>query len=777
MKMPYFKQVITILCLVIGCNSAPSDAGPEPHVKPLITSHDELMLTDKQKVVLQMIHQFSWSAQKIYTYNDIIALDEERYTLSHDSLDIEQFKHDDKENSLYKMVENLKNLIFDFKEAELERKALEEFRRDEQIIDILENANLFKGVNSDYKKLRGDPYTELGVMGTKLLVNIGDGISNYMLIRKKMELKLKKEKYELDKKKRQKLHESLQNFEKNLKNIIVDSLPRDKELRTTLEHIEILVDEVKKADLQSIPLGITDNEKAKDLKDFLLRNERYYRYFPMYWYYRGLCEEKLGCYIDAINAYKQYQDLDTGLIKWNRISASVAMNITRLLLNIEGEHKREIYHQLDILDNNTTIKGEDWNFPYFAGLIYLHKFNDIVQAKRELYIAQEKAHRVFLNDWEHLKKELKENDEIKIPASNPKDMKNICGNAEEILPSGNNLYLCRLALNQAKMLEAGKQLEENSQLIHDLEKLASEETTSLFEGLNYFGSTNSSIFIEQYLKELASIRISVNYEVGIDELIVTLPLKCFLLKEVYPTLHLFTFNDYTHKHESSKVKSLYDEKLVTRRRSDGFEEKKKEMVLKTKLYDRYEDRILTSHQKIKIFFDVEVDEMKEANVEYLELRIPHGDSQYISVLFDIDDIFNENIIDPYMFARAIIYDGKLYRLFGNVVATDYDDTFDKCRGGGTWWDSPQRCNGWRFQSLKWPGGNLRIVDNHNRVRLSFPKDNEEAMKIKDRLWEDICKQLENDNYWNEWLKNNPPVSISSDNHHLIIHQLFQKTRE
>ena len=39
-------------------------------------------LSPKQMITLQIIHQLSWSAQKIYTYNDKIALFEEQAALS-----------------------------------------------------------------------------------------------------------------------------------------------------------------------------------------------------------------------------------------------------------------------------------------------------------------------------------------------------------------------------------------------------------------------------------------------------------------------------------------------------------------------------------------------------------------------------------------------------------------------------------------------------------------------------------------------------------------------
>ena len=753
--------------------------------KKISGSNNELIINNEQNEVLQIIHQLSWSAQKIHTYNDVIVLDEEQHTISSDSLDLSKFKDDE---DLYKTVKELRDLIFKFQEAEIEKIALEEFRRDEQIIDIIESANIFKGINPE-KYIRdslkspkiqvSDPYSELAVIGSKLLINMGDSIANYILIRKKMELKLKKEKFELDKKKREELHKSLQDFDVNIKNAIVKKLPRDKELRTTLEHIKKLVDEVKNANLEEFSPETTEKEKKEkviELSNFFSRNQRYYNYFPMYWYYRGICEEKLGHSDEAIKAYKRYQELDISLIKWNKISASVAMNITRLLLDKNGDYKNEIYSQLEILDSNTNLDEENWNYPYFAGLVYLHKFGDFIQATRELKIAEEKSSRIFRNEWKAFQESLKNEGEIKIPAPAPNDPKNICAKTN-IIPSAHNLYLCRLALNNAKMLEAGEDLPKQNQLKEELLELANKETTSIFEGLNYFGSTNSSAFLIKYLKDLASIKVSVNYEVGTDELIVTLPLKLMLLKEVYPTLHLYSFNDNTKKFESSKVKSLIYEKEVSKRRNDGFIEKKIEKCLHTKLYDRYEDRMLTPGQKVKMIYDVEIDEMKDAQVEYIELRIPHGDKQYISVLFDIDDIFTKNIVDPFMFARAVIYEGKLYKLFGNVVATDPDDTFDSCRGGGTWWDSIQRCMGWRVQSLKWPGGNVRIVDNLNRVRISFPKDSEGAMNIKDHHWKDICEQLRKGNfYWNEWLKNNPPITLTNDNKDIIIHGIFLKTK-
>ncbi len=747
--------------------------------------HAELNLTDEQKAVLQIIHQLSWSAQKIYTYNDIIALDEEQETLSSDKLDLKKFIYDTENADLYKEVKNLRDYIFTFKESEEEKKALEEFRRDEQIIEIMENVNLFKGVVSKSKMSFGDPYTELAAMGSKLLINIGEGVSNYFLIRKKLDLKLKKEKYELDKKKRKILHESLQSFDEAIKKAIVKKLPQDKELRTPLDHIKRLVEAVQKGKVQYIPANITkdnineiNNKEAKEaleatekLLEFLHVNEHYYRYFPMYWYYRGVCEEKLGNDKEAINAYGQYQKLDIGLIKWNKISASVAMNMTKLLLANNEKNEEYIYSQLQIIDSNTNIDKDDWNLAYFAGLVYLYKFEDIAEAKKELERAKEKLNRVYQEEWNKFKKKLEKEIEIEIPAHNPEDEMNICETPKDI-PAGQSLYLCRLALNNAKIMETEGNQKESIELISELAKIANEETTSIFEGLNYFGSTGSNIFIEKYLMELASIRIAVNYECGTDELIAILPLKCFLLKEIYPKLFIYTFNEFSQKYEFSKIKCLEFEEEVESKRNNGTIEKKiiKNYKNKTGLYDRYEDRELTVGQKVKLFYDVEVDHMEDAKVEILELRIPHGNEQYISVLFDIDDLFNKNMVDPFMFARAVIYDGKFYKLFGNVIATNPDDTFEEYSGGGVLIDD---CNEWRLLSPKW-WGDLCIVDSLNRIRISFPTNNLVAVKLKDKHWNDIKSQLINDNYWKEYLEHNPPSPISEDNKDKIIHEYFKK---
>ncbi|MBQ6474248.1 MAG: hypothetical protein IJJ33_19855 [Victivallales bacterium] len=80
-------------------------------------------------------------------------------------------------------------------------------------------------------------------------------------------------------------------------------------------------------------------------------------------------------------------------------------------------------------------------------------------------------------------------------------------------------------------------------------------------------------------------------------------------------------------------------------------------------------------------------------------------------------------------------------------------------------------------SLKWPGGNMRIVDDSNRVRLSFPKASEGAISIKDKIWSDICAQLQNEDFWRDWLEKNPPVVLTKENRDACIHSIFVKKVE
>ncbi len=208
-------------------------------------SVEEIDLTDKQMKTLQIIHQLSWSAQKIYTFNDKIALYEEQTVLSSDGMDLSKFK-EDPTGDLYKIVKELRDTIFDIKLSEDEKEKLKEFLEDEKTIAFIQNANLFKGVVRP-KKIEGDPYAELAVLGAKIIANIGEGVSNYMIIRKKLELQLKTKLWEEEKRNRERLHKSMQNFDERIKNAIVSILPKDKGLRTTLAHIEELVDAVKKA--------------------------------------------------------------------------------------------------------------------------------------------------------------------------------------------------------------------------------------------------------------------------------------------------------------------------------------------------------------------------------------------------------------------------------------------------------------------------------------------------------------------------------------------------
>lgn len=711
-----FHKVFTIICAFLL-------------FIPLLHVHADLPLTEEQKAVLQIIHQLSWSAQKIYTYNDIVALNEEKYTLSSDSLDLSIFKNDTKYDKLYNTVKDLRDLILKFQIEEEDRKMLEEFRKDEIMINVIENANIFKGVNTTAKHIIGDPYTELAGMGFKLLVNTSNSISNYLLLQKKYSLEQKRKKYEFDKKKKELLHKSIQAFDENIKDAIVEKLLKDKYMRVPLEHIEALVEEVKKANLQSIPLGDSYNNETKSLQKFLKESQQYYNYFQMYWYYRGVCEEKLGNDEVAIEAYKRYQELDAGLIKWNKTAASVAMNIIKLLMHKDGNYREEIYSQLQIIDDNTNIYKEDWNLSYFAGLVYLYKYGDILQAKRELGKAEEKLSRAYFEEWKKFRVKLREEKELSIPASNPKDKRNICGNAEFLenletsIPAGHKLYLCRLALNNAKISEATEKVVENKNLMNELYALVMDETTSIFEGLNYWGSTSYDAIIEKYIKDIASIRICLEENTfSTDELIAILPFKCFILTEIYPTMHFLTYNKITDKYEQSKEQIIYDQR---------------------------EERILTKGQKVKLYFRKNIKEIKKSNISHIMLKIPFDDNQSISVLFDINDLFNDTIKNPFMFARRFIYNNKIYYLSGNIVATDIDDTFEEDTG----WNPIQEFKGWRVQSS---GNEIRIIDKLDRVRLEFSNTDGKAIAIKDKLWEDICNQLKNSDYWKEWVKNNPP---------------------
>jgi hypothetical protein len=443
----------------------------------------------------------------------------------------------------------------------------------------------------------------------------------------------------------------------------------------------------------------------------------------MYWYYRGVCEEKLGHSDRAIDAYKRYHELDAGLIKWNKTAASAAMNMTKLLMHKEGDNKEAIYSQLQIIDDNTNINKEDWNLSYFAGLVYLYKFGDIFNAKRELRKAEEKLSRSYYDEWKKFKNKLEDEKEINIPVADPNDKRNICGNSEYIgnldntIPSGHNLYLCRLALNNARISESGEKIKENAGLINELNNLINKETTSIFEGLNYFESVGDNAFLKKYIQEIASVRIIKEKNTfSKDELIVVLPFKCFLLTETYPTMHF-----YNEQYGQCAIKPLYDDR---------------------------KERFLTLGQKIKLSYRINIEDIKEKNAKHILLRIPFGNNQTINIMFDTDDIFNENFINPFMFARSFVYNDKTYKLPGNVVVTDFDDTFEIDTG----WNPIQECKGWRVQSS---GNKIRIIDNWDRVRLQFSNTNGKAIAIKDKLWKDICEQLKNADYWENWLKNNP----------------------
>lgn len=743
-------------------------------------SANEIELTAEQMKTLQIIHQLSWSAQKVYTFNDYVALFEEQSALSSDGLDLSYFKEDTGKRDLYDIVKELRDTIFEIKLSEEEKRKMEEFQEDERTISLLQNISIFKGLNPSYQKIQGDPYGELAVMGAKLVANIGEGISNYFLIRKKLELQLKKNLWEEEKKNYRLLHESMQNFDEKIKNAIVLILPADKKLRTTLAHVKELVEAVKKADLNGTTPEDNNKEKIISLLNFLQMNERYYLHFPMYWYYRGVCEQNVKNYKDAIAAYKRYQSLDIGLIKYNKVSASVAMNLINILLT-QKNSKREIYSQLKIIYDNIDIQAIYWNLPYYAGLVYLYQFNDVENALKMLGTAEEKLNRKYKEDWSKFTDKLMVNKGLilptakpNVPASSESVDNNLCENIPEgSVPSGRNLYLCRLALNHARMLEAKKSIEHNSHLMDDLIKISDEETTSIFEELNYFGSTGSKLIFAKCLRELSSVRLIVNYECGIDELISVMPLKFFLLREIFPTLRFYSYNKYTQKYEKSKVKCLYRDRMVTETDVNGVVRKMKQPVLEEEVYDNYEERFITLGKKVKLTYDVEIDHLTDAGTEYVELFVPHGENSF-SVLFDLSDLFNNDINDPFMFARAVIYRDKLYRLPSTIVADGFDDTFEDCMGGNSFWDSIQRCNGWRIQTLKWPGGNTRIVDNFNRVRLSFPKDSEGAISLKEKIWKDICVQLKEGNFWENWLQENPPVVLTEENRDANVHSIFVK---
>ena len=127
-----FQTLLIVFVAVLFCTNLFSAEGIE--------------LTAEQMKTLQKIHQLSWSAQKICTFNDYAALFEEQSALSSDGLDLSSFREDTRK--IYTTSSrNCGTLYLRLAFPKMRRKSWRSSRRTKEQLLFIQNA-FFQGRES-----------------------------------------------------------------------------------------------------------------------------------------------------------------------------------------------------------------------------------------------------------------------------------------------------------------------------------------------------------------------------------------------------------------------------------------------------------------------------------------------------------------------------------------------------------------------------------------------------------------------------------------------------
>lgn len=458
---------------------------------PIVRTNDNIEIKHAQDVVV-IINHINWSIAKITSYNDPIILEQEYDALSLNNLYLSAITDID----IVETIKNIYNTITNLRINDGDRKILHEVFEQEKR-------------NAIYEALPS-PGAIITPNFVSLAINLAQSsvssFANYQKIKKDLELKLKKNTWELDKEKMKELNDFWTSLLSQYY-ALISKYKLDDYWRVTDKDCKELIERLK------------DNDE-KRLYEYLRQSRERFKKLPIFWYYLGVYSIKNDDFKGAKIAFDTYQNLFCQILRKDEIAASVSMNYIRLLIESNNRNiNTEIKRHLEIIEKNSA--DNDFTFRYFCGLAYWNLLKDSDNAIRVLKILKNYLEYAVNSDLVAYRNwwGSKERDDLQ----------------KKELPKTEALMQTRIALVDIITQKTHRDF------IKIFNEICNKNTISNTEFLYYVGHLSADAIYKKIEDEIRVISISHESKwLRTDSFYVKLPLKWFLLEDIKPELELYS---------------------------------------------------------------------------------------------------------------------------------------------------------------------------------------------------------------------------------------------
>ena len=300
---------------------------------------------EKSQHALSLINHVNWVVCKIVNTDSKVVLEEEYEGINADGLYLDCIE----DQQTIDCIKDIMGHITDSRLNLMEREFLQEMYEQEK------KALIFKAIPNPTAIISPDYIS--------LAVNLASSAATGYMRYKQAEQALKKQFRENE----LKLDEDKIGY---LNNLNVDLLQKQYEL--VQKHRISDSNRVTVKMLKDLNEWIADRNSNYERRtyDYLKAYEEYFMYLPEYWYYRGLYAKMNDKKAEELEAYNQFQKIYYPFLRNDQLAAFVAMNKSRLLIEMKSDNRSEIEEQLKIIMRNA--KTSDWELFYYCGVTYLH---------------------------------------------------------------------------------------------------------------------------------------------------------------------------------------------------------------------------------------------------------------------------------------------------------------------------------------------------------------------------------------------------------------------
>lgn len=458
---------------------------------------ENLHLIEKEeaKNTIALINHINYVVEIIRTYNNVIVLEKEYQTLSHDNLNLEKIPDAEVLELVKKILDHLHGMRMDernrnYIQAELEKK-LNAGKLDYWMKVA---RKMFDAAIVDGK--RGKP-----LITTVVTTAVEQGVNFYNL-KDKYNADWEAKTFSLDTEKLNHLNE----LNKSLLETqwtLLKKYKLDDRLRVTSNNVKVFTQ------------GLKNSDRSRSYK-IIKRMQNHFEVYPTYWYYRALLAAQNEDFSDALYSASEFQKVNRGLFRRDIMAAMVAMVKISAMLEIENQglgkvDKECVKKDLEIIcDQNYDSSNVDLGI--FSAMIYYQLFDDSETALSILdpiyYILEDQFNDKYTSYCDLRK------------APTEKNTENI--------PNAGDLARCRMLRLE---IDKGVKKEIDIKKIMDI---CARETTSSIEKLFYFGMLR----INDLWRFAEKDTLQINVQVTDKSIELGVPVKWFLLGELDISLDL-----------------------------------------------------------------------------------------------------------------------------------------------------------------------------------------------------------------------------------------------